>query len=291
MAKSFSHEKFSIPFTFTLPHLKITYEPQEYLDLYQKYKVVSLDAGEAYWLHLSDYLVARCPLCSAPYYERIDTHSLRQLQQNPTSKPTYIGLPKYQTITCPHFVAVTTFVNLNSLLPTEHNLWSCNTGDIPAITPSLLPDDIESAAVIHSLPVCRIEENAFIPRYSLYMVTYFASDPAAAWKQRENEMDKIADSLAGGDEDFALHISWINTSCACRNNPALCNLTQWVERKKLYWLDLHSRDLPLRQGPIEEFPYANIQGYGQPYTYLRHGTWPWEKWLYPNGRVQLIPCI
>lgn len=164
-------------------------------------------------------------------------------------------------------------------------------GDVPTITPSLLPDDIPAAAVMHGLPVCRIENGAFIPRYSLYMITYFANDPTTIWQRRKTEMDRIAASRAADGADFAQHISWVNTSCACRKNPLQCNLAEWVSKDKLYWLDLQSRELPLRHGKVEEFPYATISGYGQPYIYLRQGTWPWDKWRYPQGRIQLMPCL
>lgn len=279
MAQSVGQEDFSILFSLTLPHVKITYDPAAYQELYRTYKVVPLDAGEDYWLHLPDYLIARCPLCGAEYHERIDTHSLKWLGQNPTSKPTYVGSPKYQTINCAHFVGVTVFVNLNGLLPSECNVWSCYMGDVPTITPSLLPDDIPAAAVMHSLPVCRIENGVFVPRYSLYMITYFASDPTTIWQRRKTEMDRIAASRAANGVDFAQHISWVNTACACRENPLQCNLSEWVRKDKLYWLDLHSRELPLHHGKAEEFPYANISGYS------------WHKWRYPKGQIQLMPCL
>jgi hypothetical protein len=104
-------------------------------------------------------------------------------------------------------------------------------------------------------------------------------------------MQQVADSLAGSGEDWGMHIAWVATSCVCKRDPETCDLARWVARGKLQWLDLHSRALPLRQGLVEEFPYANIQGFGQPYSYRREGDWPWDKWRFKEGRIQRLPCL
>lgn len=286
-----NEKELPIHFSLTLPHLQITLSPDEYRALPQKYKVVPVDAGENYWLRLPSYIIAHCPFCGSNYDARLDTHSIRWLAQNPTTKPTDIGSTKYQNVGCMHFVAVTSFIHLHGHLPTEQSLFICRMGDVPTLTPTFLPDDLPAIAVMHSLPICRIEQNAFVPRYSLYIITYYATDPDTLWQRRRAEMQKIADDLAGGDEDWAMHIAYVATSCLGLRQPETQDLAQWVARGKLQWLDLHSPELPLRQGPVADFPYAHIQGVGRPYTYTQHSTWPWDKWRYPNGRIQLGACI
>jgi len=286
MPSESDEQKFPLSFYLTIPHLQITFTSEEYQALEQDDKTTTSDTEKEYWLRLPNYLIARCPLCGADYHERLDTHSLDRPSQNPTAKPTYINASKYQSIGCSHFVAVTSFINLNSLLPTEQKLFTCYMGDVPTLTPTLLPDDIPSIAVMHSLPVCRIEGNAFVPRYLLYMITYYASDPATLWQRRRAEMQAIADARTAAGEDVAMHITRVATSYLCKRQPESCDLAHWVARGKLQWLDLHSRALPLRQGPVEDFPYKNIQGFSQPYTYTRQGTWPWDKWRYKDGRIQ-----
>jgi hypothetical protein len=45
------------------------------------------------------------------------------------------------------------------------------------------------------------------------------------------------------------------------------DLLPWVESGKLKWLDLDQDDLPLKSGPIDDFPYANIEGRRENFTY------------------------
>jgi hypothetical protein len=55
-----------------------------------------------------------------------------------------------------------------------------------------------------------------------------------------------------------------------RKHPDWWDLPLWVKRKKLYWLDPNSPDLPLKSEPVEDFPYADIQGYRRPMK-IRNG--------------------
>jgi hypothetical protein len=284
MPQYYSQKDFSQPFTQTLPHLQITFGTAEYLPFFEDFRAAKHRSDE-FMLRLPNYPVARCPLCGASYHARIDTHSLRSLGRIPSNPPEYVYSPKHQTIGCSHFVAVTSFVNLNGVLPEEFSLWSCQMGDVPVITPAFLPDDLPAAAVIHSLPVCRIEDDAFVPRYSLYMITYFAGDPAEAWKRRRAEMDAIAATQAEDGNDEWHPVAYVYSSRTRRSIPEIGDLPLWVQRKKLYWLDLRSPDLPLCQAPAEDFPYAQIRGFGQYYVYSRNGNWPWDKWRYPHGRI------
>ena len=49
--------------------------------------------------------------------------------------------------------------------------------EVPMIQIHLLPSNIQSHVVMHALPVCRIENNRFIPKYTLYVLTYFSVSP------------------------------------------------------------------------------------------------------------------
>jgi hypothetical protein len=40
-----------------------------------------------------------------------------------------------------------------------------------------------------------------------------------------------------------------------------------VEKGKLLWLDLTQDDLPLKAGPVQDFPYGNVEGMRRPHTY------------------------
>ena len=284
MPQYYSQKDFSQPFTQTLPYLQITFGIAEYLSFFDDLRATKHRSDE-FMLRLPDYLVARCPLCGASYHARIDTHSLRYLSSIATDPPGYVYSPKHQTIGCSHFVAVTSFINLNGVLPEEFNFWDCQMGDVPVITPAFLSDDLLAAAVIHSLPVCRIEDDAFVPRYSLYMITYFASDPAEVWKRVRAEMHAIAAARPKDGNDEWDPVGYVYSSRARQSRPEIGDLPLWVQRKKLYWLDLRSPDLPLCKAPADDFPYAQIRGFGQDYAYSRNGNWPWDKWRYPHGRI------
>jgi hypothetical protein len=156
-----------------LPHLKITFKVDEYLEIVQAWK--NIDPPEGYLSRLPSYVIARCPLCYAEYNSLLDTHSLRSWGTIPEQDQAVFN-KKYQEIGCEHFVAVHSFVNLNGIFPTEKSRYFLNHYDVPFISPLFIPDDIPASVVIHSLPICRIEDGQFVPRYGLYMLTYFAPE-------------------------------------------------------------------------------------------------------------------
>ena len=43
------------------------------------------------------------------------------------------------------------------------------------------------------------------------------------------------------------------------------DLAFWVKKNRLLWLEPDTKELLLKKGPVEEFPYANIQGRRYPY--------------------------
>jgi hypothetical protein len=248
-----------------LQHLQITFTVSEYEALLQKYTRgifrPSQDARD-YSERLPNYLIARCPLCGATYTGRLDTHSLAGW----STHPEYYGAvysEHYQQIGCAHFLAVQTFVNLNGLIPTEVPYFDSNL-DVPFVIPLYVPDAIPSYAVLHSLPICRIEQQTFAPRYAVYMITYYSTEPKTLWNRRlaENE------AFGAGDPDYRGPIMY--TSGEARANPETWDLRLWVARKKLQWLDPSATDLSLKVGPPEELPYVDIEGYRRPFT-IRKG--------------------
>jgi hypothetical protein len=253
-----------------LAHLQITFGPEEYQAILQtglsKHGVfVPAEVSEAYWNRLPTYLVAHCPLCGALYTSLLDTHSLFAWHTDPDLWEGIFGRDEHQHIGCRHFVAVQTFVNLNGVLPTELNYYHSKL-DVPFVMPVFLPDDIPSFAVLHSLPICRIENNAFVPRYAVYMLTYYSNRPETLWERRRTEEA----AYGAGDPDYepvTLH--------PLGEEPKAWDLRLWVARKKLLWLDPDTPDLALKAGPSENFPYATIEGY----------RWPF---IFRNGELRLM---
>ena len=94
-----------------------------------------------------------------------------------------------------------------------------------------------------------------MPRYSVYMITYYSKEPSTLmerrWQIQESEC-----ILSGG---LLRRSSW--------------KLTKWVRSGKLQWLDPDVPDLPLRTGPVEAFPYVNIQGRRDLSNSYKNGKW------------------
>jgi hypothetical protein len=135
--------------------------------------------------------------------------------------------------------------------------------DVPFVMPPFVAKQ-QAAAVIHSLPICRIEAETFVPRYSAFFLVYYADDPAAIRTQRATQ------NLADGANDPEYYPSATFTNSEASAYADAYDLNVWVERQKVYWLDPTTPDLVLQTGPSERFPYADIAGYRRPFT-IRNG--------------------
>jgi hypothetical protein len=284
--RSIKMSQYHSSFQQTLWQLQFTFTPNEYWSLLSKYANSSdmLWANretETYWDKLPTYLIAHCPLCGSRYTNQADTHSL-YYWRNTSPEHFQDAFPHPNNIVpCRHFVGVQRFVNLNGNLPIEFDYADNKNGDIPVVTPELVTHSPEAHAVIHSLPICRIEHNQFVPKYSVYLITYFADSPTAARKA-------VATRYASDAAEY--HGSPL--FCVSGNHlrePLLANLLYWVEQKKLSWLDLHDTNLPLTSSPSSEFPYHNVTGLGTPWVYRKRPKprWGWQlrHWS-PNGEIR-----
>lgn len=120
----------------------------------------------------------------------------------------------------------------------------------------------ETYAVLHALPIGRVEDLALKPRYTLYLTTYFAARPADFWRRlypyeyafTYNPPRRVAQGEWRGEIVGLLPYE-----------AADYDLLPWVERGKLLWL---GPDLELSSSP-RAFPYDEIEG--------REGRWCLEK--------------
>lgn len=103
------------------------------------------------------YLISRCPLCGAEHSGTVDTYSISSWNMTVVDDGSCFGDEVFEKIGCQHFVCVQKFVNLEGIVPVE-----CEQLEIvlhrPFVMPFYLPDSPSSAAVIHSLPIHRIED-------------------------------------------------------------------------------------------------------------------------------------
>ncbi|HNB51663.1 MAG TPA: hypothetical protein PK530_06955 [Anaerolineales bacterium] len=262
-----TQQKYAFP--DLLPQHQILCTPEEYLeffvtpdDYFRKYgKHFSRSPGYIphknpnYWKIIPVYEYAECPICHSRITDPGDTYSIRVWGRSYASdlKDSLFGLAN-ATIQktpsgsrCPHFLGLANFTNLHGQIPDEVDGFLSITGEIPYITPQLLPSHLESYVVLHALPICRIENNQFVPRYTVFVISYFARNPAQVlqrihdWQNSEGyERYVILDPPGSQSTD----------------------LRPWALAGKLGWLDYSQPDLPLVIGRGLTLPpiYQNIQG-------------------------------
>ena len=245
--------------------LQIKLTPAEYQAIIAKL-VSTSPIADNYWQYIPNYVIARCPLCGVAYSAQLDTYSLKYWVR--PGQGNSVFREHAQEIGCPHFVAVHYFINLNGVMPTELHYKDLGC-EVPYVLPVLLPDDIESYAVMHALPICQIEKGRSVPRYSLYMITYYSEAPSVLIERR-----------------WQIAPGWnflIGPGYFLRKEKEAWDLLGWVRAGKLQWLDPETPDLPLRVGPIKAFPYVNSQGRREESNVYRDGKWEDQSFL---GRVE-----
>jgi hypothetical protein len=96
-----------------------------------------------------------------------------------------------------------------------------------------------TSAVIHALPVGRLDDGEPNHRYTAYYVTYFAGD----------------------DTNLRTEEMWVYTDTGEPATGAVqCDrdVIKWVKAGRLFWLNPDDPGQLVR-GPVEAFPYANVQ--------------------------------
>ncbi len=251
--------------------------PHIYHGITRKYSVEALIATP-YWRMIPKYTISRCPICLMVYEQTIDTYTLYLWAIRHSMNSVSYSAKDYQR--CEHFVGVHTFLNLNGQKIKKSELDSgslfSSEPELPMITPTLLPNDIESYAVLHSLPICRIWGDHFLPKYTLYMITYYSTDQKTLEIRRLLKWTGGLTSLLKEGEFWGyankrLFIYWEEA----REQPLAWDLEYWIKKKKLYWLDITQEQLPLANDE-KEFPYTNLQG-------VKHG------YLYQNNSYDVVP--
>lgn len=256
----------------TSRHLMVTLTPEEHKALWDRYLTsggvhYTPDDDElTFWEALPEYLIARCPFCGASYAERMDTHSLASWLSGLEGCVYWSGA--HQRVGCRHFTGVQRFINLSNFTPAELTYFEGDS-EVPYVMPLFLPDDPISYAVMHCLPICRVEEGKFVPRYSLFILTYYSKNPDELLRRRLKDIEEFC----GDDPDCRVPImyTWREASREAWDLPL------WLSRGKLWWLDIDRDDLPLKSGPAEAFPYGNIHGIRREFTY-RNGELTVAPW-------------
>ncbi len=227
---------------FNLHLLKLELNVEEYRKFCDQDTYIKMQFNTA-WFNLPAYMIARCPFCQEENVEHLNTYSLAQWRH--TQWEFQAGFDTELVIYhCPHFVMVQSFINFNGLKAWEaHGSFG---PEVPYVYGHLLEKEL-CLAVIHALPICRIEDDAFVPRYNLFLVSHFSETPKDASRARR-----------------AFNAEWLDeeVSQAIILPPYTCqhwwDLRHWVAKSQLFWIDGTDSALGLRTSDLNAFPYGDI---------------------------------
>lgn len=255
------------PFDELLGQLQFLCAPAEYAQILGRLgrKWGALPEPEKrsdYWRIIPSYTFAHCPLCRFRYREQADTYSLRVWGGANNLRDALFSIAEWHPRPlprCPHFVGIAKFYNLHQQPPEELDWFQHETGEVPTVTPWLVPEDLESYVVFHALPICRVERGRFVPRYTVFILTYFCKSPAEVMRRIYSEKSD--------DPEFR-PLVLVNSQF---RGPGL---VEWAARGRLGWLDVTRSDRPLCVGPHERLPeiYQNIPGSQDKYVWAIPGA-------------------
>ena len=198
--------------------------------------------NEALLDRLPAYTIARCPFCQEANIERVNTYTVEShsLGNSATS-------PSVVLRHCRHFSFVHSFYHFNSLTPTDvPGIWF--RPEVPFVLGFLATKRRKCRAVIHALPVCQLENNDFVPRFTMFLMTYFSSQPEATY----HEMVVWASTGPGADG----YLNYFRLP----DEEDWWDLRRRVAEGSLYWVNANDPELGILTREVDGFPYGNITG-------------------------------
>ncbi|MEP7288482.1 MAG: hypothetical protein ABI947_22245 [Chloroflexota bacterium] len=230
--------------------------------------------------------------------EKIDTYSIMpgrmQFSLN-TGSVLPKDYPQNYEVPCNHYLGVHTFLNLHNNIPIETRPFNNIAGEIPYITPWLLPDDIPAQAIIHALPICRVVNDVFIPSYTQFIISYFSLAPRLildthyANERKISEEDSeyyprtvlLPHSYPNTLSDRIIKILQRDGVLPLENQQDpfdgyVHNLSLWARNGNLGYLDYSQKTLDLKIGVNLALPnlYLDIKGKGYAYSWNNNKIQP-----------------
>jgi hypothetical protein len=220
--------------------------------------------NQNFWTNIPRQATAICPICNARTSEQLDLNS-------PIFWNALVGLgqraaSKNETLhSCEHFFFSHVFINLAgksiNISAYENRLDSFWLGpEIPHIIPLYFSVGDSFRVVMHAFPLCDIENGEFVPKFTVYIMTYFcnAQDMARA-KEIAGKIDL--------EYDVRTKKLWpFNHIVSQKDAGEWWNLPRWVFEGRLLWMQPDSDEPVLCSYPESfPFPYANIEGVINPY--------------------------
>jgi hypothetical protein len=164
-----------------------------------------------------------------------------------------LGVVRKELKYCDHLKIISYFLNFEGLVPDD--LFPGKQIQSGPEVPSIMnvPMRAESVVVVmHRLGVGRLDEATLQPRYSLYLLSYFASDQTA-----------FSAAIRGWDVHYGM----------AEYDDVDYDLAAWANQQRLLWLDTTAPQLTLASAGAMRFPYEGIQGDRSPYrTLTREGV-------------------
>lgn len=200
--------------------------------------------NEALLDRLPAYTIAQCPFCQDANIETVNTYTV---EDHGTGASVFVSSAALYH--CPHFAFVHNFYHFHGLKPTDALRGTWFRPEVPFVVGFLLKRR-NCKAVIHALPVCQIENNEFVPRFTMFLATYFSTQPEATYR----ELVGWASTFPGA-EGYATDFRMPSDK-----DENWWDLNYWVKRDSLYWVDANDPELPIRTHDPDAFPYGNIAG-------------------------------
>lgn len=206
---------------------------------------------QEYLRRLPIHLLAQCPYCGSRLLQPVDTFSLTGFHPRLNIADLYHGrgwraakqAPRQR---CEHALLAMVSVNLNGLIPNDAPEWALQRKWMTLdAAPHVLVWPLiarQTSAVVHALPIGRLDDPEPIHRYTAYFVTCFVSDESNLYAKEMWVPTDLGEPATDGVQ--------IDT-----------DLVKWVKAGRLHWLDPEDTGR-LMHGPIKAFPYANVQPQG-----------------------------
>jgi hypothetical protein len=218
-----------------------------------------IQLSEKYYRHLPNSIVSICPYCNAvilqpiDYFSLIGFHPLINLPDFYHSAQTW-DKPEAPRQSCKHALVSTLSVNLNNYRPTDLPQWSINRNWLyMSSSPRIMVWPLlahHTSAVIHALPIGRLDDPNPTHRYTLYFVTYFMDDSSNLRTEEMWVSTDLGEPATGG----------------VKYDP---DLRKWIKASRLYWLD-PKKPSRLVKGSTDDFPYMDVQPQGR-YRIIENG--------------------
>ena len=217
---------------------------------------------EPRWLdyiqHIPTYKYAECPFCGTEYSDPIDTYFVRPILRYDLGHLSIYYAGYFKNTPCSHLVGTHGYMNYHGIWPEEVEELR-EYAEVPYVARQIINGVDEAYLVLHALPVCRIEQGEFVPRYTLFLTTYFARDIRPIF---DKHYAQEYGPNQGDPEFFPYNLVWYNVNF---------DLAEYAEQGILGWLDYTNPTLPLVIGQGMKLPdiYQDIEG--------KRGMYHWKR--------------